>query len=117
MFFRKEFQGIESPVERTEENFDPGAKSHVADYTPYNRYNIIKIQHIWICTNTNLINSLNVLIFRYFIGHFLQYQFYEALCDLANQTKPLHKCDFYGSKVAGSKLKYFFSFELIKSLI
>ena len=46
MFFRKEFQGIEPPVQRTEENFDPGAKSHVADYIPYNRYNIIKLQHI-----------------------------------------------------------------------
>ena len=37
MFFRKEFQGIESPVERTEENFDPCAKYHIPNYTPYSR--------------------------------------------------------------------------------
>ena len=31
-------QGLSPPVERTEEDFDPGAKFHVPDNTPYIRY-------------------------------------------------------------------------------
>ena len=74
----KEIQGLESPVSRSENDFDPGAKYHTAAYVPYSRY---------------------------FVSHFLQFQFYEALCKLANHTGPLHTCDFYGSKTAGLRLK------------
>lgn len=38
MFFRKEFQGLEPPVPRNEDKFDPGAKYHIASYTPYSRF-------------------------------------------------------------------------------
>jgi hypothetical protein len=32
------FQGISPPVERTEDDFDPGAKYHIPGNTPYIRY-------------------------------------------------------------------------------
>jgi peptidyl-dipeptidase A len=34
---RKEYQGLEPPVERSEDDFDPGAKYHIASYVPYAR--------------------------------------------------------------------------------
>ncbi len=77
-FFRKLYQGLETPVERSETDFDAGAKYHTAAYVPYSRY---------------------------FVSHFLQFQFYEALCKLAKHTGPLNQCDFYGSKSAGLQLK------------
>ena len=36
--FRCKFQGISPPVERTEDDFDPGAKYHIPGNTPYIRY-------------------------------------------------------------------------------
>lgn len=75
---RNEYQGLESPVTRTENDFDPGAKFHVASYTPYSRY---------------------------FVSHLHQFQFYKALCKLSDHKGPLHKCDFYDSKAAGAQLK------------
>jgi len=72
------FQGIESPIERTERDFDPGSKYHVPAEVPYARY---------------------------FVSTFLQFQFYEALCRLAGQQSPLHNCDFYGSTKAGHSFK------------
>jgi len=36
--FREKYQGIEPPVDRTEEDFDPGAKFHVTASVPYIRY-------------------------------------------------------------------------------
>ncbi|RNA14455.1 angiotensin-converting enzyme-like [Brachionus plicatilis] len=75
---RNKFQGLESPVERTENDFDPGAKYHIASYTPYARY---------------------------FISHFLQFQFYKSLCKHADHQGPLYKCDFYRSEKAGFFLK------------
>jgi len=36
-FFREKYQGIEPPVDRTEEDFDPGAKFHVVASVPYIR--------------------------------------------------------------------------------
>lgn len=75
---RNKFQGLESPVQRTENDFDPGAKYHIASYTPYARY---------------------------FISHFLQFQFYKSLCNLADHQGPLYKCDFYRSEKAGLFLK------------
>ena len=74
---RASYQGVAPPTERTEGNFDPGAKYHVPASYPYTRY---------------------------FIAHLLQFQFHRALaqkagCDLSKT--PLHRCSIYGSKEAG----------------
>ena len=74
---RNRYQGVSAPVERTEADFDPGAKFHVPGNTPYSRY---------------------------FLARVLQFQFYQALCKEAGHTGPLHRCSFYGSKAAGAKL-------------
>jgi peptidyl-dipeptidase A len=75
---RREIQGVEPPVERGEDQFDPGAKYHVPGATPY---------------------------LRYFLSHVYQFQFYRALCREAGHQGPLHACSFEGSKPAGEKLK------------
>ncbi len=77
---RKHYQGIESPIERSEIHFDAGAKYHTAAYVPYSRY---------------------------FVARILQFQFYSSLCKLANHRGRLNQCDFYGSKRAGRRLKYY----------
>jgi peptidyl-dipeptidase A len=48
--------------------------------------------------------SINVPC-RYFISYIIQFQFHKALCDAANYTGPLHRCDIYQSKAAGSLLR------------
>ena len=54
-----------------------------------------------------------VMVFRYFVAHILQFQFYKSLCVTAGEYNPdskevpLHKCDFYESKPAGYLLRYF----------
>jgi peptidyl-dipeptidase A len=35
---RCKYQGISPPVARSEEDFDPGAKFHIPNNTPYIRY-------------------------------------------------------------------------------
>ena len=75
---REKFQGVAAPVERTEADFDPGAKYHIPGNTPY---------------------------IRYFLAHILQYQFHEALCREAGHEGPLHTCSIYGSEAAGEKLQ------------
>jgi peptidyl-dipeptidase A len=74
---RLKYQGIIPPVERTEANFDPGAKYHIPGNTPYTRY---------------------------FLARILQFQFYKAACDAAGWKGPLHRCSFYGNKDVGAKL-------------
>jgi peptidyl-dipeptidase A len=74
---RKKYQGIAPPVERTEADFDPGAKYHVAGNVPY---------------------------MRYFLARILQFQFQRALCREAGYGGPLHRCSIYGNKAAGEKL-------------
>jgi peptidyl-dipeptidase A len=74
---RKKYQGIAPPVERTEADFDPGAKYHVAGNVPY---------------------------MRYFLARILQFQFQRALCREAGYSGPLHRCSIYGNKAAGEKL-------------
>ncbi len=74
---REKYQGIFPPVERTEADFDPGAKYHVPANVPYTRY---------------------------FLARILQFQFYRAMCREAGFTGPLYKCSFYGNKAAGDKL-------------
>ncbi|GAA5441915.1 hypothetical protein Misp06_00076 [Microbulbifer sp. NBRC 101763] len=75
---REEYQGIEAPVERTEANFDPGAKYHIPGNTPYARYFLARIQ---------------------------QFQFHRALCEAAGETGPLHRCSIYKNDEAGEKLR------------
>ena len=71
--FSEKYQGIVPPVNRSEEDFDAGAKYHVANDVPY---------------------------IRYFAAHVLQFMFYKELClvseqyDPADPNKPLHQCDF-----------------------
>ncbi|HXZ11939.1 MAG TPA: M2 family metallopeptidase [Candidatus Sulfotelmatobacter sp.] len=74
---RREYQGIAPPVARSEADFDPGAKYHVAANVPYARY---------------------------FLAAILQYQFHRALCRVAGYTGPLHRCSIYNNKEAGAKL-------------
>ncbi|HEX8584900.1 MAG TPA: M2 family metallopeptidase [Allosphingosinicella sp.] len=74
---RLQYQGIVPPVERTEQDFDPGAKYHVPASVPYTRY---------------------------FLARILQFQFYKAACDQAGWKGPLHRCSFYGNKDVGQKL-------------
>lgn len=74
---RLQYQGITPPVARSEANFDPGAKMHIAFSVPYARY---------------------------FLARLLQFQFYKAACDQAGWKGPLHRCSFYGNKAVGAKL-------------
>jgi len=74
---KQDYQGVVPPVERTAENFDPGAKYHIPANVPYTRY---------------------------FLSFILQFQFYEAACDMAGWKGPLHRCSFYGDKDVGEKL-------------
>ncbi len=75
---RHHYQGIAPPKPRGEEAFDPGAKYHIPGNTPYTRY---------------------------FLSYIIQFQFYQALCQEAGHTGPLHQCSYYNNKVAGDKLK------------
>ncbi len=74
---RTEYQGIVPPVERSEENFDAGAKYHIPGNVPYTRY---------------------------FLARILQFQFYKAACDQAGWEGPLHRCSFYGNEEVGQNL-------------
>jgi peptidyl-dipeptidase A len=82
---RRQYQGIEPPVERSEADFDPGAKFHIPGNTPYTRY---------------------------FLARILQFQFYKAACDQAGWTGPLHRCSFYGNKEVGERLNAMLSMGL-----
>jgi peptidyl-dipeptidase A len=75
---REKYQGVAPPVDRSEADFDPGAKYHIPSNTPYARY---------------------------FLARIYQFQFYRAMCRAAGYTGPLNRCSFYGSKAAGDKLK------------
>jgi peptidyl-dipeptidase A len=74
---RAQYQGVAPPVARSEADFDPGAKYHVAANTPY---------------------------MRYFLARVLQFQFYRSLCQASGYRGPLHRCSFYGSREAGARL-------------
>jgi peptidyl-dipeptidase A len=74
---RQQYQGITPPVQRSESDFDPGAKYHIPGNTPYARY---------------------------FLARILQFQFYKAACDMAGWKGPLHRCSFYGNKEVGQRL-------------
>src|SRR6185312_13638757 len=74
---RLKYQGVAPPSPRGEDLFDPGAKYHVPDNTPYTRY---------------------------FLADILQFQFHRALSKTAGCTSPLHRCSIFESKEAGTKL-------------
>lgn len=76
------YQGVAPSGDRTEADFDPGAKYHVPANVPYTRY---------------------------FLAHILQFQFHRALaqvagCPAQGSGTPLHRCSIYGDKEAGKKL-------------
>ena len=73
---REKYQGLKPPVDRSEANFDPGAKYHIPGNTPY---------------------------MRYFLAHILQFQFHKAACDMSGYEGALHSCSVYGNKTVGSR--------------
>ncbi|GAV03331.1 hypothetical protein RvY_13773-2 [Ramazzottius varieornatus] len=75
--YASEYQGIVPPVPRSENDFDPGAKFHIASDTEY---------------------------MRYFISFIIQFQFHRALCDASGHVGPLYQCDINQSKAAGKLL-------------
>ncbi len=74
---REQYQGIQPPVERTEADFDPGAKYHVPANVPYTRY---------------------------FLARLLQFQFHRSLCEVAGYEGPLNRCSIFGNEAAGERL-------------
>jgi peptidyl-dipeptidase A len=75
---REQYQGVAPPVDRTGDDFDPGAKYHIPANTPYARY---------------------------FLARIYQFQFYRAMCKASGYSGPLNRCTFFESKEAGAKLK------------
>jgi len=82
---RLKYQGVAPPGARSESDFDPAAKYHVAANVPYTRY---------------------------FLARILQFQFQRALCRIAGDKGPLHRCSIYGSKEAGKRLNEMLSMGL-----
>ncbi|XP_037962617.2 angiotensin-converting enzyme isoform X2 [Plutella xylostella] len=81
---REALQGVEPPAPRSEFDFDPAAKYHVAADVEY---------------------------MRYYISYIIQFQFHQSLCKLAQEYAPgdnnklLSNCDIYRSTEAGNALK------------
>jgi len=71
------YQGVSEPLPRSERDFDPGAKYHVAANVPY---------------------------MRYFLARVLQFQFHRSWCRAAGWTGPLYRCSVYGNRAAGQQL-------------
>jgi peptidyl-dipeptidase A len=69
---------VAPPVQRTESDFDPGAKYHIAANVPYTRY---------------------------FLARILQFQFHRAMCRIAGWKGPLHACSIHGNREAGRRLE------------
>jgi peptidyl-dipeptidase A len=81
---REKYQGLIPPVVRHADDFDPGAKYHIAADVEYSRY---------------------------FVANVLQFQLQKELCvkagsyDPNDPNKPLYRCDIYESPEAGSVMK------------
>ncbi len=75
---RRKYQGVEAPVARGDQDFDPGAKYHIPGNTPYTRY---------------------------FLSFVLQFQFHRALCQAAGHQGPLHECSIFGNPEAGRRFQ------------
>jgi len=71
---RLKYQGVVPPVARSEADFDPDAKYHVAANVPYTRY---------------------------FLAYIYEFQFYRAMCRESGFSGPLNRSAFFGSKEAG----------------
>jgi peptidyl-dipeptidase A len=84
---REKYQGVAPPAPRSENDFDAGAKYHVAANVPYSRY---------------------------FLAAILQFQFHRALCRESGFTGPLYQCSIYGNKKAGEKLSRMLAMGLSK---
>ena len=82
---RRKYQGIAPAVARSESDFDPAAKYHVAANVPY---------------------------MRYFLADILQFQFHSALAKTAGCAEPLNRCSIYANKEAGRKLNAMLSMGL-----
>jgi peptidyl-dipeptidase A len=74
---KREYQGVSPAAPRGADDFDPGAKFHVASSTPY---------------------------VRYFLARIYQFQFHKALCEAAGYKGPLDRCSIHDNKAAGAKL-------------
>ena len=74
---KEKYQGVSAPIARTADDFDPGAKFHVASSTPY---------------------------VRYFLARIYQFQFHRALCQAAGAPGPLYECSIHDNPAAGAKL-------------
>lgn len=74
---REKYQGVAAPVARDTNAFDPGAKYHIPGNVPYSRY---------------------------FLAHIQQFEFHRALCEIAGNTDPIHRCSIYNNKDAGKAL-------------
>lgn len=74
---RTKYQGITPPGPRPADAFDPAAKFHVADSTPYTRY---------------------------FLAYIYEFQFHRAACQQSGWKGPLSQCSVYGQKAVGEKL-------------
>ncbi len=72
------YQNLMPPGPRPANAFDPGAKFHVANNTPYARYLLADIY---------------------------EFQFYRAACRLAGWKGPLNRCSIYGNKDVGAKFE------------
>jgi peptidyl-dipeptidase A len=84
---RLKYQGVAPPAARGEEFFDPAAKYHVPDNTPYTRY---------------------------FLAGILQFQFHRAMAKAAGCTLPLNRCSTYESNEAGQRLNAMLSMGMSK---
>ena len=73
-----QYQGLAPPGPRPANSFDPGAKYHIADNTPYARYLLAGIY---------------------------QFQFYRAACRLSGWKGPLHRCSIYGNRDVGARFQ------------
>jgi len=79
---RLKYQGVAPAIPRTEADFDPGAKYHVAADVPYTRY---------------------------FLSFIMQFQFHRALaaaagCPAQGSNTPLHRCSIYNNQEAVRRL-------------
>lgn len=72
------YQGVEPPVKRPYNAFDPASKYHIAANSPY---------------------------ISYFVSYVLQFQLHKAFCQEAGFNGPLHSCSIYKSQAAGKKLR------------
>lgn len=73
------YLGVVPPTQRTQDDFDAGAKYQVISDQDY---------------------------IKYFIATVLQFQIYSEFCQSINHVGPLHTCDFYRSREVGRVLRW-----------